>query len=56
MLLNTSTSIFCPFQSPFDIKFDSLMQENYWQMPMNRILVTTVGSTLLVIGTLSDTH
>ena len=40
MLLNTSTSIFCTFQFPFDIKFNSLMQENYLQMPMNSILVT----------------
>lgn len=49
MLLSTSTSIFCTFQFPFDIKFDSLKQENYLQMPMNSILITTVWSPLLVI-------
>lgn len=49
MLLNTSTAIFCPFQFPFDIKFDNLMQENYLQMPVNFSLVTTVWSALSVI-------
>ena len=48
MLLNTSTSIFCTFQFPFDIKFNSLMQQNYLQMPMNSILATIVCVPLLM--------
>lgn len=43
MLLNTSHSIFCTFQFPFDVKFDSLMQETY-KCPR-----ATLWSPLLVI-------